>query len=159
MQVPLQVAAVQGRNGIAAAHRAHGTVLQRGVTGHRIVAAQLGLSPPECGILRLGLEQRGYRFITGVGATALQVDDLGLEQCTGLGMGNGVGIVDALQLHRKVTVQKIASPHPKGGAEHHQQQADEFLCVTHEVTPFSSGSQCGKRSRYGRTNAVCAAGA
>ena len=98
--------------------------------------ADKGVPPPECGRALLCLDPGGEGGVPDGDTAALQVDDLRLQQGAGLRMGGGVGDGGAAALHGEITVQQHAPADAEGRRQHQHQQADHFLCVTHESSPF-----------------------
>ena len=135
-QPALQVAGVDGVDCALGADGDGGGILQREVRQPRQGGADKGIPPPECGRALLRLDPGGEGGVPDGDTAALQVDDLGLQQGAGLRMGGGVGDGGAAALHGEITVQQHAPADAEGRRQHQHQQADHFLCVTHESSPL-----------------------
>ena len=98
--------------------------------------ADEGVAPPERRGDILCRHAGRERGIPGGYAAALQVEDLGLQQRTRLGVGGGVGGGHAAALHGEITVQQHAPAHTERRGQDEDQQAEQFLEVSHERAPL-----------------------
>ena len=98
--------------------------------------ADEGVAPPERRGDTLCRHAGRERGILGGYAAALQVKDLGLQQCTRLGVGGGVGGGHAAALHGEIAVQQHAPAHTERRGQDEDQQAEQFLEVSHERAPL-----------------------
>ena len=73
-----------------------------------------------------GLDAGGQGSVIHGGAAALQVEDLRLQQGTGLGVGRCVGGGHAAALHSEIAVQQHAPADAEGRREDEDEQRDKF---------------------------------
>ena len=135
-QPALQVAGVDGVNGIFGPDGHGGGVAKGEALQPFQRGADEGVAPPERRGDILCRHAGRERGIPGGYAAALQVEDLGLQQRTRLGVGGGVGGGHAAALHGKIAVQQHAPAHTERRGQDEDQQAEQFLEVSHERAPL-----------------------
>ena len=129
----MQIAGVDGIDTFLGTDRDGGGVFQGKVFQPRQSGTDEGIPAPEGGGGVPGLDAGGQGGVIHGGAAALQVEDLRLQQGTGLGVGRCVGGGHAAALHGKIAVQQHAPADAEGRREDEDQQRDKFLVVAHRV--------------------------